>query len=87
MLFRSNPYLGCTATGFMAAFLNTALFMTSLVWLFGSTDYMQNSMAGRGMLTYIVSSVGINGLVEMLVSTAVTSAVGAALIRAGYIKR
>lgn len=84
---RANPYVGCAVTGFMAAFLNTALFMTSLVWLFGGTEYMQNSMAGRGMLTYIVASVGINGLVEMLVSTAVTGAVGAALIRAGYIKK
>ena len=47
---------------------------------------MQNSMAGRGMLTYIVAAVGVNGLVEMLVSTVATGAVGAALIRAGFIK-
>lgn len=84
---RVNPYVGCAATGFMAAFLNTALFMTSLVWLFGGTEYMQNSMAGRGLLTYIAASVGINGVVEMLVSTVVTGAVGSALIRAGFIKQ
>ena len=48
---RFNPYAGCAVTGFCAAFLNTLFFMTSLVWLFGSTEYMQNSMAGRGMLT------------------------------------
>jgi len=83
---RANAYVGCAVTGFMAAFLNTLLFMTSLVWLFGSTEYMQNSMAGRGMLTYIVAAVGVNGLVEMLVSTVVTGAVGAALIRAGFIR-
>ena len=81
-----NPYAGCAVTGFCAAFLNTLFFMTSLVWLFGNTEYMQNSMAGRGMLTYIVAAVGVNGLVEMLVSTVVTGAVGAALIRAGFIK-
>ena len=81
-----NPYAGCAATGFMAAFLNTLFFMTSLVWIFGSTEYMQNSMAGRGMLAYIVGSVGINGLVEMLTSTLVTGAVGAALLRTGAIK-
>ena len=79
-------YLVCAITGFCAAFLNTLFFMTSLVWLFGSTEYMQNSMAGRGMLAYIVAAVGVNGLVEMLVSTVVTGAVGAALIRAGFIK-
>ena len=81
-----NPYAGCAVTGFCAAFLNTLFFMTSLVWLFGSTEYMQNSMAGRGMLAYIVAAVGVNGLVEMLVSTVVTGAVGAALIQAGFIK-
>ena len=70
----------------MAAFLNTLFFMTALVWLFGSTEYMQNSMAGRGMLTYIVAAVGVNGAVEMLVSTVLTGAIGAALIKAGLIK-
>jgi uncharacterized membrane protein len=83
---RLNAYVGCAVTGFMAAFLNTLFFMTSLVWIFGGTEYMQNSMAGRGMLTYIIAAVGVNGLVEMLVSTVVTGAVGAALIRAGFIK-
>ena len=83
---RSHPYAGCAVTGFMAAFLNTLLFMTSLVWLFGSTEYMQNSMAGRGMLTYIVAAVGINGIVEMAVSTLLTGAVGAALVRSGFIR-
>lgn len=83
---RLNDLIACGITGFFAAFLNTALFMTALVWLFGSTDYMRNSMAGRGMLTYIVASVGINGLVEMLVSTLVTGAVGTALKRAGLIR-
>ena len=86
LIRRLNPYAGCAVTGFCAAFLNTLFFMTSLVWLFGGTEYMQNSMAGRGMLTYIVAAVGVNGLVEMLVSTVVTGAVGAALIQAGFIK-
>ena len=82
-----NPYVACAVTGFFAAFLNTALFMTSLVWLYGATEYMQSSMAGRGMLTYIVASVGVNGIVEMLTSTLVTGAVGTALIKAGFIER
>ena len=82
---RTNVYAGCAVTGFMAAFLNTLFFMTSLVWIFGSTEYMQNSMAGRGMLTYIVAAVGVNGIVEMLVSTVLTGAVGTALHKAGFI--
>ena len=84
---RANAYVGCAVTGFMAAFLNTLFFMTSLVWLFGSTEYMQNSMAGRGMLTYIVAAVGLNGIVEMLVSTVLTGAIGSALYKAGFVKK
>ena len=84
---RTNAYVGCAVTGFMAAFLNTLFFMTSLVWIFGSTEYMQTSMAGRGMLTYIVAAVGVNGIVEMLVSTVLTGAIGSALYRAGLQKR
>ena len=84
---RTNVYVACAITGFFAAFLNTLLFMTSLVWLFGSTEYMQTSMAGRGMLAYIVAAVGVNGLVEMLVSTVLTGAVGSALEKAGFFRR
>lgn len=80
-----NISFSCAATGFMAAFLNTLLFMTSLVWIFGGTEYMRNSMAGRGMLTYIVAAVGVNGLVEMVVSTLLSSAIGFALYKAGFI--
>ena len=84
---RVNVYAACAITGFFAAFLNTLLFMTSLVWIFGPTEYMQSSMAGRGLLTYIVASVGVNGLVEMVVSTIVTGAVGSALEKAGFFKK
>ena len=84
---RINVYAACAITGFFAAFLNTLLFMISLVWLFGSTEYMQSSMAGRSMLTYIVAAVGVNGLVEMLVSTVLTGAVGSALEKAGFFRR
>ena len=83
---RLNAIAACPVTGFMAAFLNTLLFMTSLVWLFGGTEYMQNSMAGRGMLAYIVAAVGVNGIVEMIVSTILTGAIGSALLRARLIR-
>ena len=84
---RCNVYVACAVTGFFAAFLNTLLFMTSLVLLFGKTEYMQSSMAGRGMLSYIVAAVGVNGIVEMLVSTVLTGAVGSALEKAGFFKQ
>ncbi len=84
---KTSAYVGCAVTGFAAAFLNTLFFMSALVLLFGNTEYMQNAMAGRGILTYIVAAVGVNGLVEMIVSTVLTGAIGSALYKAGLIGR
>ncbi len=72
-------------TGFCSALFNTILFMSLLVILFGQTEYMVNAMAGRGILAYIVASVGINAVVEMAVAAIVTGAVGAALRKARLI--
>ena len=80
-LDRVNTPVRCGATGFAAAFLNTLFFMSLLVLLFGHTEYMQNAMAGRSIIAYIVASVGINAVVEMLVAAMVTSAVGTALVK------
>ena len=82
---RLNVYASCAVTGFAAAFLNTALFMSLLVLMFQHTDYMIDKMAGRAFMTYIIATVGINGVVEMLVSTVITAAVGSALYKAGFI--
>ena len=81
-----NLYVSSVITGFLAAFLNTLFFMSFLVLLFGSTEYLQTMMAGRGVLTFIVATVGINAVVEMAVSAVLTGAVGAALHRAGLIR-
>ncbi|MBQ2462591.1 MAG: ECF transporter S component [Clostridia bacterium] len=74
-----KDHFAFTITGFSAAFFNTLFFMSLLVLLFGSTEYLQNLMAGRGVLTFIIASVGINAVVEMIVAAVVTAAVGIAL--------
>ena len=66
-------------TGFAAALLNTVLFMTALVLLFGKTDYLQDLINGRNILHFICAFVGINAVVEMLASTLVVGAVVSAL--------
>ena len=71
--------ISCTITGFAAAFFNTLFFMTLLVLLFGRTEYMQNIIAGRSVMAFIIASVGINAVVEMIVAAVVTGAVGTAL--------
>ena len=73
--------------GFSAAFLNTALFMVTLVAFFGSTDYMQNLINGRNIILFIVTFVGINAVFEMLVSTAVGGLLGKTLEKAHLIRR
>ena len=79
---RLQLYVQGAVTGFCAALLNTLLFMSLLVVLFSQTSYMQNQMAGRSMLAYLVASVGINAVVEMAVAALVTGAAGSALRRA-----
>ncbi len=76
-----NTPVRCGITGFSAAFLNTLFFMSLLVLLFGHTEYMQNAMNGKSVIAFIVASVGINAVVEMLVAAMVTSAVGTALVK------
>ena len=73
--------------GFFAAFLNTALFMGALVLLFGNTQYLEDVMAGRNTLTFILSFVGINAVFEMLVSTLVTGVLCTTLERARLMRR
>jgi len=80
-----NIYVKCLITGFSAAFFNTLFFMSSLVLLFGNTEYIQGLMAGRSVFAFIIASVGINAVVEMIVAAVVTGAVGAALKKARLI--
>lgn len=80
-----NIYVACAVTGFCSAFLNTVFFMSSLVLLFGNTEYVQGLMGGRSVLIYICASIGINAVCEMLSSTILTGAVGAALYKARFI--
>ena len=59
--------------------------MTLLVLLFGQTEFMRDQMAGRSVAAYLVASVGINAVVEMIVAALVTGAAGVALKKARMI--
>ena len=82
---KAPMYIKGMLTGFSAALFNTLFFMTLLVLLFGRTEFMQNQMAGRGILAYLIASVGINAVVEMIVAALVTGAAGVALKKARLI--
>ncbi len=68
--------------GFFSAFLNTLFFMSALVLLFGNTDYVQGLIAGRNVIVFICAFVGVNAVVEMIVSTVITGGITAALYKA-----
>lgn len=82
---RVRPYAACAATGFLSAFLNTLLFMTALLALFGNTEYVQGLVAGRNLLVFVCAFVGVNAVAEMAAATILTGAVGAALGKAGLL--
>lgn len=73
--------------GFLAAFLNTVLFLSMLVLLFWDTQYLQDAMAGRNVLVYLGALAGVNAVVEMIVSPLVVAALLNSLERAGAFKR
>jgi len=68
--------------GFCTAFLNTLLFMSALVLLFGHTEYVQNLIGGRNILLFVCAFVGVNAVVEMISSTLIAGLLGTALFRA-----
>ena len=82
---RVHPFAACAVTGFSAALFNTILFMSTLVLIFGQTEYLQGLMAGRSVMAFILASAGINAVVEMIVAAAATGAVGVALRKAKLI--
>jgi len=67
-----NSTVAGFAAGFSAAFLNTLLFMPTLVGLFGKSDFIQNMMGGMSILMFVGLTVAFNGMLEALVSTIVT---------------
>ena len=82
-------YVIFPVVGFLAAALNTVLYMGSLVLFFGNTEVIQsywNELApGGGVIAFVAAFVGINAVLEAVAATIVTSAVAAALYKAKLI--
>lgn len=65
----------------MGALLNTLFFMTTLVFLFGKTDYIMGMRGSANVIAFVVAFVGINGIVEALVCAFAGTAVTRALYK------
>ncbi len=81
----ANELISGSVTGFFSAFLNTVFFMSTIVLLFGNTEYVQNMMGGKNVILFIVSIIAGNAVFEMLVATIVTGPVSAALKASGLV--
>lgn len=77
----------CFVVGFLAAFLNTLFYMTSLVVLFGNSDYLQNLIGGRNILLFICTFVGVNAVFEMICSTVIVGILGRTMEKAHLLRR
>lgn len=80
-----NNYVSYAITGFCTALFNTILFMSALVLLLGHTAEVQGMVAGKSIIVFIITSVGINSIIEMVISTVITGAVGSTLKKAKLI--
>ena len=65
--------------GLTASLLNTVLFMTSLMTIFGKTPEIAAMRNGANIIAFICAFVGINAVFEIIACTLVTGAVAAAL--------
>ena len=82
---KANVHLAAAITGFFSAFLNTLFFMSSLILLFGKTEYVQGLIGGRNVIVFVCAFVGINAVMEMISSTILTSVIATALSKARLI--
>ncbi|MBQ9542237.1 ECF transporter S component [Ruminococcus sp.] len=77
--------VGGALTGFSVAFLNTVFFMSSLVGLFGNSDYVKDMKGEKNLVLFIIAIVTVNVVIEWVSSTVITSAVAGALTKARLI--
>ena len=76
-----KPTAACFVTGFSAALLNTILFMSALILLFGRSEYVQGLIDGRNVILFVCAFVGINAVVEMIATSFIVGAVGRVLTK------
>ena len=72
------PFAAASLSG---ALLNTILFTTALILMFGSSEYIQGIRGGMNIAAFVAAFVGINGVTEALVCSVVGTAVSKAVYK------
>ncbi len=83
--WKKKTPLTFTLAGLLGPLLNTLFFMGCLLAFFWKTDFVQGIASGLGatnMLAFTTGFVGINGIVEAVVCTILSAALGTALFKA-----
>ncbi|NLB41418.1 MAG: ECF transporter S component [Clostridiales bacterium] len=77
----STKKISYAISSLSAALLNTIFFMSLLIILFGNTDYIKGFQGDMSILPFVVAFVGINGLVEAIVTMILGGTISRSLIR------
>lgn len=78
---RAQGMLPIVAASLAGPLLNTILFMSSLILLFGQSEFVKSLQGDTPLIPFVVAFVGINGLVEALASFVLCTAICRALLR------
>lgn len=83
LLARVKKGVAVVIASFCAPVINTALFMTSLIVLFGKTDFVIGLRSGTDNIwAFMIAFVGLNGLMEIIGTTLITPPVALAVEKA-----
>ncbi len=78
---KSESVVIYAAASLCGALLNTLLFMSALIVLFGSTSYIQGFMGDMSVINFVIAFVGVQGLIEAIVCCIIAAAIAKALAK------
>lgn len=79
---KTKNKLGLILASLSAPVLNTLFFMSLLILFFGKSDYIMGLRDGRGLMSFLVWFVGLNGLMEIVTTVLVAPPVTVAMEKA-----
>lgn len=79
---RKKKKFAVVFASFMTPVLNTVFFMTLLLLFFGESDYILEIRNGAELLPFLVTFVGLNGVMEIVTTTIIAPPVASAVKKA-----
>ena len=78
---KSDSALIYGVSSLCGALLNTLFFMSSLIFFFGSSDYIKGFMGDMSVLRFVVAFVGLQGAIEAAVCFVIAAAIAKTLAK------